>query len=181
MQKTLITLILFVICQALYAQNILTASKTHIKFFSHTPVKDIDAETTAASTLINLQTKDVAVRIPIKSFIFPNKLMQEHFNENYMDSEKIPNASFKGKIVENLDLSKDGKLPVTTIGKINIHGIEREQTLKGTATIANRSLTIDLAFDVSLTDHNIEVPKVVFVEIAEKIRVTCKFSYIEKK
>ncbi len=178
---------LIVVCALLllaplsFSQNILTAKSSSIKFFSSTPARDIEAVNTASTTLINLATKDIAVRIPIKSFDFPNKLMQEHFNENYLESEKIPYASFKGKINESIDLNKDGKYPVTASGKINIHGVERDQNLKGTATVANKTLTIDTVFDVALADHKIEVPKLVFVEIAEKVKVTCKFVYVEKK
>jgi polyisoprenoid-binding protein YceI len=163
------------------AQQVLTSKSTFIKFESKTPVRNIEAENTASTTLINLATNDVAVRIPIKSFNFPNKLMQEHFNENYMDSEKIPFASYKGKISEKIDINKDGKYPVTAVGKINIHGVERDQTLKGTATVANKTLVIDTAFEVSLAAHKIEIPKIVFVEIAENVKVSCKFTYVEKK
>jgi polyisoprenoid-binding protein YceI len=161
----------------LMSQKILVAKSSAISFFSKTPVRDIEAENKTSASLINLDTKDIVVKIAVKNFIFPNKLMQEHFNENYLETEKFPSSTFKGKINETIDLSKDGKYPVSATGKLNMHGVEHDITLKGTATILNKKLTIDCVFDVALVDYKIAVPKLVFEEIAEKIKVTYKFNY----
>ncbi len=159
------------------AQQLYTSVSSEIKFFSSTPLEDIEAVNTKSQSLMNVETKEVAVKIPVKSFVFPNGLMQEHFNENYLESEKFPYATFKGKINEPLDFAKPGVYDVSATGKLNIHGIERDQTLKGKLTVQPGKMNLDAAFEVLLADHKIQVPKVVFMKIAEKIAVAVKFSY----
>lgn len=133
--------------------------------------------------MLNGVTKEIAVKVPIKSFVFPKSLMQEHFNENYMESDKYPYAIFKGKINEGIDFTKPGTYDVSATGKLNIHGVERDQTLKGKLTVQSGKALLDAAFDVLLVDHKIKVPEVVFAKIAEKIAVTTHFVYVpyEKK
>lgn len=165
----------------LHAQKVMISKSSEISFFSKTPLRDIEAENKAASSLINLDTKDIAIKIPVKSFVFPNKLMQEHFNENYLETEKFPFSTFRGKINESLDLEQEGKFNVSATGKITLHGVDRNQTFKGIATIKEKKITLDCVFDVSLADYKIDIPKIVFEEIAEKVKVTFKINYEEKK
>lgn len=175
-------LLIFVVqLNTLNAQKVMISKSSDISFFSKTPLRDIEADNKATTSLINLDTKDIAIKIPVKSFVFPNKLMQEHFNENYLETEKYPFSSFRGKINESLDLEKDGKYNVTATGKITLHGVEKSQTFKGTATIKEKKITLDSIFEVSLADYNIDIPKIVFEEIAEKVKVTFKINYEEKK
>lgn len=182
--KIFLTVNLFLIFSfiiGLNAQKMLISKSSEISFFSKTPIKDIDAENKASTALINLDTGDIAIKIPVKSFVFPNKLMQEHFNENYMDTEKFPSSTFRGKINEPIDLNKNGKIIVSASGKINIHGVEKMQTFKGTATVSDKKVTIDSQFEIALADFNIDIPKLVFEEIAEKVKVTFKILFEEKK
>lgn len=165
----------------LAAQKIFIAKTSNISFFSKTPLKDIEAENKTSVAIINLETKDIALKIPVKNFVFPNKLMQEHFNENYLETEKYPFSTFKGKVNEPIDVSKDGKINIIATGKMLIHGVERDQTFKGTATIKDKAFIIDSVFEVALVDFKIDVPKIVFEEIAEKIKVTVKLNFEEKK
>ncbi len=140
-----------------------------VSFFSETPIENISAENVAATALI---IKDsIVFKIPNKSFIFPKPLMQEHFNENYMESDKNPYSTFRGQINEKIDLTKEGTYQVTSTGKINIHGIEKIVTLKGTLIVKGTEITINSTFDVKLDDHKIERPKVVMQNIAEVIKV----------
>lgn len=156
---------------------------SEVKFFSQAPLEDIEAINKQASSVINADTKDVAVRIPIKGFVFPNGLMQEHFNENYLESDKYPNGMFRGKIVEDIDFTKDGSYAVSATGKFNIHGVEHDQTVKGKLNIVGGKITLDTNFDVLLVDYKIDIPKLVFQKIAEKINVNARFTYqvVEKK
>ncbi|MDJ1469630.1 YceI family protein [Cytophagaceae bacterium DM2B3-1] len=165
------------------AQNLYTSSSSEVKFFSSTPLEDIEAVNKASQSMLNGVTKEIAVKVPVKSFVFPKSLMQEHFNENYMESDKYPYAIFKGKINEAIDFTKPGTYDVSATGKLNIHGVERDQTLKGKLTVQSGKALLDAAFDVLLVDHKIKVPEVVFAKIAEKIAVTTHFVYVpyEKK
>ncbi len=159
--------------QALYA-----AQNGTVSFFSDAPLEDIEAKSTKAQSIINLSTREIAVKIPIKSFVFENSLMQEHFNENYLESDKFPFATFKGKINENIDLTKEGTYDVSASGKMNIHGVERDQTIKGKLQVLAGKMALDADFTVLLADYKIEIPTLVFQKIAEKIAVKSQFTLL---
>jgi polyisoprenoid-binding protein YceI len=116
----------------------------------------------------------------ITNFVFPNKLMQEHFNENYIESEKYPSATFKGKIKENIDLTKAGTYVITASGSATIHGVTRPIELKGTIVSTGTTLALTCQFDISLVDYKVRIPKIVFAKIAEVIKVSSKISYTRK-
>lgn len=143
-----------------------------ISFYSKAPLEDIQAVNKDATSIIDVSTRNVAFKVPIKSFQFENKLMQEHFNENYMHSDKYPDGTFTGKIINYIDLKKDGEYEVTVSGKLTIHGVTKDRTIPGKIKIQNKKAIIDCKFDVFLKDHNIEIPTMVVKKIAEKIEVT---------
>jgi polyisoprenoid-binding protein YceI len=143
-----------------------------ITFFSETPVENIKAETKTYAAAVNPDTREFAFIVYMTSFQFKKKQMQEHFNENYMESEKYPKATFSGNIVENIDLLKDGKHTINAKGKLTIHGVEKERTLPVSIEIKGGKLTLSSKFQVKLVDHNIEVPSVVVANIAEIIDVS---------
>jgi polyisoprenoid-binding protein YceI len=116
----------------------------------------------------------------ITNFVFPNKLMQEHFNENYLESEKFPSATFKGKIKESVDLTIPGTYPITASGSATIHGITRPIDLKGTIVSTGNSLALSCQFEIRLVDYKIDIPKIVFAKIAEVIKVSSKMNYTKK-
>lgn len=145
-------------------------------FFSETPVENIAAMNKTVGVILNTATNDLVTSMKITSFDFPNKLMQEHFNENYMESDKFPVGTFKGKIVEKIDFTKNGSYDVTAKGQLTIHGVSQNRDLKGKLTIDNHKITLVSAFEVKLVDYKIEVPKLVFSKIAEVIAV--KTTYI---
>ncbi|NEU09054.1 YceI family protein [Flavihumibacter sp. R14] len=157
--------------------DIFSTNSGAINFFSSAPLEDIEAKNAKAISLINTRNSEIAVRVPIKQFQFRNGLMQEHFNENYMESERYPHATFKGKINEAIDFKKSGTYDVSATGVLNIHGVNQERTLKGRLKIDNSGMTLETKFDVLLADHKIKIPQVVFNKIAEKIAVSTSFTY----
>ncbi|MFZ7114442.1 MAG: YceI family protein [Bacteroidota bacterium] len=159
------------------AQDMFTVSKGEVTFFSDAPIEDITAENKQPGSMINLITREIAVVVPVRNFTFEKELMKEHFNEKYMESDKYPMASFKGIISEETDLSKDGEYPVTAIGKLNIHGVERDITLNGRVKRNGNSITLNSDFKVALKDHKITVPKLLFENIAEIIDVHVALEY----
>jgi polyisoprenoid-binding protein YceI len=164
------------------AQNQLYSIKaSEISFFSKGPIVDIEAKNTKTSSVINADNRELLVRIPIAQFQFKNKLMQQHFNENYLESEKFPFATFKGTINELINFSKSGTYNLSASGILNIHGIDQERTMKGKLIIDENNLNLQGRFDVMLTDHKIDIPKLFFKKIAEKIAVTASFNYIPNK
>lgn len=147
-----------------------------IDFFSKTPVEDIEARSNACGAMLNTETGQIAFKVPIKSFHFPNKLMEEHFNENYMESEKVPDATFSGKIEPLVDFSKPGIYDVKAKGKLNIHGVEQEREFSGKMTVgADKTTTLVCEFNVPLEDHKIERPQLVMMKIADIISVKTRF------
>ena len=144
-------------------------------FFSETPVENITAVNKSGQCIINSSTSEIVVRMSIKQFDFPNKLMQEHFNENYLESEKYPTATFKGKLKEKVDFEKDGLYDITATGLFNIHGVSKERTLKGKLEVSKGQATLNTDFDVALVDHKIEVPRLVFMKVAQVVRVKNRY------
>ncbi len=152
-----------------------------VQFFSETPLENISAVNSNASSLINTQTDSVFVRMKNTGFVFKNALMQDHFNENYMESTKFPLASFRGKINEKIDYTKEGSYPVTATGKFALHGVEKIETIKGTLTVKSQAIHLDAELMVHTADFKIEIPKLVFSKIAEDIKVTMSADYKIKK
>jgi hypothetical protein len=178
MKKTLFVFTAgLVLCSGnLSAQKLWDCSQGKIDFFSKTPVEDIEAHSKAAGAILNTETGAIAFEVPIKSFKFPNGLMEEHFNENYMDSDKFPKASFSGKMEPLVDFSKPGTHQVKAKGKLKIHGVEVEREFTGTLVVnADKTAELKSEMDVPLADHNIERPQLVMVKIADKIAVKVDF------
>ncbi|MEA5402401.1 YceI family protein [Arcicella sp. DC2W] len=180
MKKNILVLVwALLISQASFAQLYFTQTgKT--SFFSKTPLEDISAVNNAVSSILNTATNDIAVRMNINQFRFPNRLMEEHFNENYLESEKFPAATFKGKISEKIDFTKEGTYDVTAKGVMMIHGVSKEKVITGKLTVGKDNISVDTNFEIVLVDYKIDVPKLVWEKIAEKIAVKNNFSLIKK-
>ena len=114
-------------------------------------------------------------------FKFKSSFMQEHYNENYMESEKFPFATFIGKVNEVVDYTKDGTTQVTMTGKLSMHGVELPRTLTGSVIVSNGVITMDSKFDVVVADHKIKVPSLYVAKIAEIINVTFHTEMTPKK
>lgn len=174
MPRTLFIALLLISSFCLTAQRF-KATSSDVHFFSQTPIEDIEARNIAASSIIDISTNAIAVVVPIKSFDFAIELMQEHFNENYLESDKFPNATFKGKI-EGWD-QLEGTQDVKASGTMNMHGVEQKITIEGVITKEGDSLQVKTVFPVKLADYKIKIPKAVFYKIAEEIEITAAFNY----
>jgi polyisoprenoid-binding protein YceI len=146
------------------------------KFSASTPLENIEAENKKSQVILNTANNEIAIRMNMREFSFPNKLMQEHFNENYIESAKYPTATFSGKVDKAPDYTKDGDYEVSATGKFTVHGVTKARTIKGKMKIEGGKITISADFEVALVDHNIEVPKVVFVKIAQIIKVKAQYA-----
>lgn len=142
-----------------------------ISFYSYTPVEDISAHSEKMLAVLSIEKREMAFSVANPSFEFKNKLMQEHFNEKYMESETYPNSTFKCKINDPIDLTKDGEYPVTVTGKLNVHGVEKERVINGVIVVKDKKITIKAEFKVMVADHKITIPKLVVANIAEEITV----------
>lgn len=144
-----------------------------LSFFSKTPMENIEAKNHQASCVFNSETGEIAVSAQMKGFEFEKALMEEHFNENYVESHKYPKATFKGKIVIFSSVSiSDVAEEVKINGIINVHGVDKE--INSTATILKKNDTYEAnsTFVVSASDFDIKIPKAVINNIAEEIEVS---------
>lgn len=137
----------------------------------------IEAINNEAASAINANTGDVVFQVPVKSFKFENALMQEHFNENYMESDKFPKAEFKGKSSELP--TKDGTYKTTVSGKLTIHGVSKDVQVPGTITVKGTEMTLTANFTVKLADYNITIPSIVSDKVAKEAVI--KINSILKK
>jgi hypothetical protein len=147
-----------------------------ISFFSETPIENIQATSKSGVSLIKGDSIIFSVRNT--SFDFEKDLMEEHFNENYMESSKYPVSTFKGKINEKVDLTKAGSYQVTCTGVLNMHGVAKTYTFKGTITVKGEEVHLKSEFDAKLVDHKIDRPQIVMQNIAEVIRVKVDAKYM---
>jgi polyisoprenoid-binding protein YceI len=156
------------------AQKYLTKTG-NIKFFSETPMEKIEANNNQVNAAMDSQTGDLVFKVLIMSFQFEKALMQEHFNENYMESEKYPNAIFKGKItnLSSIDFKKEGTYEATIEGDLTIHNVTNKISEKGTITIKpGEKIGGYSKFNIKPADYDIKIPGAVIKNIAEFIEVT---------
>ena len=181
--KNLIAIAVLFLSISLSAQQYVD-KKGMAHFFSAATVENIEATTHSAVCALNTSTKRVVAKIPVTSFVFPDKLMQEHFNENYLESDKYAYASLDGTISEPIDFTKDGTYDVTIKGTFDIHNVKVNKEVKGKLTIKNGVPVSALAkFDVKLADHKIKIPSLLGANIAESEAVNVEFNFekYEKK
>ena len=152
--------------------------KGMIHFFSATAMENIDATTNNAVCVLNTKTKKVYTKAKQANFVFKDKLMQEHFNENYMESEKYPFSVLDMVIANDIDFTKDGTYDITLKGTLEMHGVKKDREVKGKLTIKNGQPTNGNAeFMVKLADHQIKIPSVVGANIAEDVKVNVDFNF----
>ncbi|SEJ40737.1 YceI-like domain-containing protein [Dyadobacter koreensis] len=176
----LIVMISQLIAVTCYGQLYMTRTG-ETSFFSETPLENIAAVNKQVLVILNTANGEIAIKMQQRGFHFPNKLMEEHFNENYMETEKYPAAVFTGKIKEQIDYSKDGSYEVSVDGIIDMHGVKQNRTLKGQLVIKGGQIIMTSDFDVKLADHKIEVPNLVIAKIAEAVAVKNRFVLLPKK
>lgn len=155
----------------------------HVNFFSDTKMEDIKADNKKATVVLDAATGAVELSLLIKSFEFEKALMQEHFNENYMESDTYPKASFKGKI-DNLaavNFKKDGTYNTTVTGDLTMHGVTKKTTINVTIKVAGGKISANSKFQVVPEDYKITIPNTVRDNIASKIDVTVDATLEELK
>jgi len=163
------------------AQKIYTKNG-HISFFSKTSMENIKADNNQVMSVLNTQTGELQFSVIIKSFHFEKALMEEHFNENYLESTKFPKASFKGTVadISKVNFAADGTYPVTVSGDMTIHGVTNKATAKGNFIVKGGKATGNSVFTVALADYKIAVPKLVENNIAKTIEITVNCLYDQK-
>jgi polyisoprenoid-binding protein YceI len=162
-------------------QGLYMCKNAEISIFSSAPIEDIAAKTSSGQSVYNAATGDLVFSVAINTFKFRKALMQEHFNSDYLESDKYPRATFKGKIQEHPDLTKDGTYQITATGVLDVHNVKQNRTIPGTLTVSNGNVTMKSEFMVKCVDHHIDIPKLVFQNIAETIKVNITATYTAAK
>ena len=162
--------------------SVYMAGNGEVKFISKAPLETIRATSKKLSGALDIDKRTFAFSIPISSFEgFNSPLQKEHFNENYLESDRIPKATFTGKVIEELNLALPGTYTVRAKGNMNIHGVDKEMIIKSKIVSAAGQLDVESSFTVALKDFNINIPKLVNQKIAEEIFVDVKMDLLPKK
>jgi len=166
----------------LNAQDIWFTRNGNISFHAGTSMEDIDGTNNDVASLINIKTGDIAFTVLVKSFHFTRSLMEEHFNENYMESTKFPKSTFSGKITDpgKVNFTKDGNYAVTIEGDLFIHGVTKKITAPATIKISGGKISADSKFKILMSDYNVAIPGVVADKISREAMIEVKCNY-EKK
>ena len=160
---------------------IFSVSSGTIVFKSDASMELIKASSNQLKGIFSAEKKQFAFTVNINTFKgFNSPLQLEHFNENYLESDKFPRASFEGKIIEDIDLSRNGAYTIRAKGNFTVHGVVQERIIKCEMTIKNGIVSIKSNFTVLLSDHNISIPKVVHEKLASEIKVEVKAELVEK-
>ncbi|MCX7729418.1 MAG: YceI family protein [Bacteroidia bacterium] len=174
MKKINFVILTLIISFQFFSQSIYVAKEkgTTITFYSDAPLEKIEAKNTSASPVFNAATGEFQIRVPMQAFIFKNDLMKEHFNENYVESDKFPHCTFKGKL-DTLKSFEDGKeIPVSMSGKMDLHGVIKDIRIKGTIKKSGSDLIFNSVFYIKPADYNIKIPTMLTEKIAEEVKVT---------
>lgn len=145
-----------------------------VSFFSWAPLENISAVSNDLEGVLDLETGSFYFRIPINTFIFPSSLMQQHFNDNYLESDKFPTSYFKGSINKSLftKISVGERFAMPSVGIFNLHGIDQDVSID--VFIEKKSaekINIFSEFEIALKNYKIKVPKIVRMNIADTILV----------
>lgn len=180
--SSLLIILFAQVTSVVFAQDIYMTRNGKISFFSRTPMENIDAVNNEVLGVIDLKKGELAFAVLIKGFHFERALMEEHFNENYMESTKFPKATFNGsfKNLPTIDLKKDGSYPVQVEGDLIIHGTTKKTSMSGELIVKDGKLSSQSSFKLIPKDFKIDIPSVVAEKIAEAIDVTVECAYQPK-
>ena len=141
-----------------------------IEFYSYAPLEDIQAVNTESVGAIDIESGEFIIKIPVNAFEFPNKLMQKHFNDSYLETDIYPECIFRGKINEN-----------SASGEITLHGVTKKIEIPISKTINEENIIISTDFKILLKDHKIKIPRLLFQNIAEEIEIKVSSEFIKYK
>ena len=158
---------------ALLAQDKFFTKNGRINFVSKAPIENIDGNHKSVTCVLDTKTGNMQFAVLMKGFEFEKALMQEHFNENYVESHKFPKAEFKGQVVNNpeINYSKDGIYQAKVKGTLTMHGETKEVETTGNIVVKSGKLQAGADFTILLSDFKIEIPKLVKDNVSNTVRI----------
>ena len=167
--------VLVLIASSVYGQKFIT-ERGFVKFFSDAAIEDITATNEKVTGLFDAGSGSIAFVVPINQFVFAKSLMQEHFNEKYLESDRYPKSTFQGRIV-GFNPETSTQQTVNAQGKLTIHGVTRDINVPGQISRSDKGLTMTSKFMVELKDYKVEIPRLMWQNIAERVEVTLEFAF----
>lgn len=166
------TIIFFYVSSTLYGQKFFTR-EGKITLISETPVERIEALNKTAVSVIDFTTGAMEFAALIKAFYFEKAILQEYFNEHFLQSNQYPKAVFKGKItnIESVDLQKMGVYPVTVEGDLTAHGQTKKVKTNGKLMVKDEMVGAKASFFLSAEEYKIPIPEVVRENLAKQIQI----------
>jgi hypothetical protein len=179
---TILSVLVFIsVCCAFSQGNspIYICRNGSVNFLSDAPLEMIKASNNALAGVINLTDRSFSFQIPTKSFEgFNSALQKVHFNEDYMETELFPNSTFKGRIIEEVDLTVPGNYQIRAKGKLTIHGVEIDRIVRCDLTVSKDKIDVKANFTVLIADHNISVPSILNQKIASEVKVSVALAFL---
>jgi hypothetical protein len=158
-------------------QAIYTCKNGQVNFLSDAPLEMIKASSKNLTGALNLKDRSFSFLLFTKTFEgFNSSLQRTHFNEDYMETDIYPSSTFKGKIIEEIDISVPGTYKIRAKGKMYIHGIENDRIVRCDLIVSENKIDVKASFTVFLTDHKITIPSILNQKIAEEIKVDISFT-----
>jgi hypothetical protein len=150
-----------------------------VSFLSEAPLELIKAKNGSLSGVLNITDRSFSFQVPTKAFEgFISSFQREHFNEYYMETELFPYSTFKGKIIEEYDLSVPGEYEIRAKGKLIIHGVEVDRIIRCALTVTNDKIDVNSSFTIFIADYSISIPSILNQKIATEISVNVKLSLL---
>lgn len=183
MKKVTLVLMASLMLHAGFSQKRYFTKTGTVSFRAGTAVEDIDGINKSATSVFDATTGQLEFALLVKGFEFKSSLMQEHFNENYMESDKFTKSVFKGKItnIDKVNFSADGVYPVTVSGSLEIHGVKKDIETTGSIKVSGDAVKATAEFNVALADYAIDIPGLVKDKISKtaKISVLCAYALLK--
>jgi polyisoprenoid-binding protein YceI len=179
MKKNILILAALVFGLAASAQTKFFTKTGRIFFDASGPLEKIEAINDKSTSVVDFSTGQIEFGVLMKAFLFERALMQEHFNENYVESDKFPKATFKGVIADpaSIDRTKDGTYPVKVTGKLTLHGVTRDIATTAVFVVKNGAVSASSDFKIEAADYDIEIPALVKDKVAKTININVQSNY----
>jgi polyisoprenoid-binding protein YceI len=175
LKRNFVVLLCFLLSASVsFAQGKFYTKTGKISFYSKAPLEEIEGKNKTVTAVLDSKSGAMQFAVQMKGFEFQKQLMQQHFNENYVESDKYPNAEFKGSITNNKEInySKDGTYTAKVKGKLTIHGVTKDVESTGTLKINGGKIDATSTFNVLTSDYNIKIPAIVKDKVSNTIKIT---------
>lgn len=179
MKRLVVVVSLLLATVAVNAQDKYFTRSGKVSFHSKTDMETIEAVNTKGTSILDVKAGTIEFAVLMKAFEFEKELMMEHFNENYVESDKFPKSTFKGTIADiaSVNLQKDGVYPVKVKGQLTLHGVTKDVATDGTIEVKGGKPTGKASFNVLLADYNITIPNVVKDNISKSVKIDIIAAY----